>query len=509
MSHSKKTFPLLVQDRRAILFAGLIMLSSIVNARIVRVSDVAGIQSGCWQAGDTLLMAGSQWVDQKILLQGEGTAQQPIVLMTPTTGGVVLTGNSTLTIDGRYIECKGLLFTGSFTGKGAIVTFSKNSCYCRLTQTEIRSYNLSDATQDTKWVSLYGQDNRVDYCTFSNKTNSGTLLVVWLTTGQEARHRIDHCQFRDRTPNLDENGSELNGQEIIRIGDSGTSMTAAKCTVDSNYFAHCDGEIEIISNKSCGNTYRANTFYECKGTLTLRHGNDCIVEHNCFVGNDIAKTGGVRIIGENHIVRYNTLSGLAGTNYRAAVCIVRGKENSALYEYYPVRNAEVYANRTVNCKQAFCINYNSSSLCTVAPQDVRITDNTIYLDSGRQDNYLFYIPTTTRPDITLSGNVVNRLGRYENLTPTESEVRVDTQLVRPVCTPIATESNTGCRADTITALETNRTYTNRVCKHIQNGKILISIHNEKDNFTPSFGTTREYGVDGRCVRIRTHYGYGR
>ncbi len=494
---------------RTILFVGLIMLSGIVNARIVSVSDATSIQNDCWQAGDTLLMTGSQWIDQKITLRGEGTAKQPIVLMTPTIGGVVLTGNSTLTIDGSYLVCRGLLFAGSFTDKSAIVSFSKNSRFCRLTQTEICSYNLSDATQDTKWVSLYGQDNRVDHCTFSNKTNSGTLLVVWLTEGQEARHRIDHCQFIDRTPNLDESGSELNGQEIIRIGDSSTSMTVANCRVDSNYFAHCDGEIEIISNKSCGNMYRANTFYECKGTLTLRHGNGCLVEHNYFVGNDIAKTGGVRIIGENHTVRYNTLSGLAGTNYRAAVCMVRGKENSELYEYYPVRNAKVYGNTIIDCKQTFCINYNSSSLCTVAPQGVRITDNTIYLDSGRQDNYLFYITTTSGLDITLSGNVVNRLGQYKNLTPTESEVRLDTQMVCPTCTPIATEANTGCRADATTAVRLDITDTSHVSKYIQNGKILISIYNEKDNSTPSFGTTREYGVDGRCVRIRTHYRHER
>lgn len=360
---------------RTILFVGLIMLSSIVNARMVTVNDAAGIQSGYWQVGDTLLLAGSQWIDQKIILQGEGTAQQPIVLMTPTIGGVVLTGNSTLTIDGSYIECKGLLFTGGFTGKSAIVTFSKDSRYCRLTQTEIRSYNLSDATQDTKWVSLYGQDNRVDYCTFSNKTNSGTLLVVWLTNGQEARHRIDHCQFRDRTPNLDESGSELNGQEIIRIGDSGTSMTAAKCIVDSNYFAHCDGEIEIISNKSCGNTYRANTFYECKGTLTLRHGNDCIVEHNCFVGNDMAKTGGVRIIGENHIVMLqypigfgrNELScgGLHCAGQREQ-CIIRVLSST---ECRGIRKSNSRLQTSVLCKlQFFAPLHHSAARCVYSGQ---------------------------------------------------------------------------------------------------------------------------------------------
>ena len=64
---------------------------------------------------------------------------------------------------------------------------------------------------------------------------------------------------------------------------------------------------EIISNKSCKNTYSDNGFYECKGTLTLRHGNDCLVTGNYFIGNNISQTGGVRIIGENHVVEITDL----------------------------------------------------------------------------------------------------------------------------------------------------------------------------------------------------------
>ncbi len=485
------------------------MLPSIAYARIVQVNNAASINNGTWQAGDTLQMVGSPWQDQKIILRGAGTAEQPIVLTAPTTGGVTLTGSSSVTLDGRYLECRGLLFTGTYTGKSAIVTFSKSSSHCRLTRTEICSYNVQDATQDTKWVSLYGQDNRVDHSAFSNKSNSGTLLVVWLTDGTEARHRIDHCRFTDRTPNLDESGSELNGQEIIRIGDSNTSMTVANCRIDSNYFAHCDGEIEIISNKSCGNVYCANTFLECKGTLTLRHGNACRVEYNCFIGNDIAKTGGVRIIGEDHIVRYNTLCGLTGTNYRAALCVVRGKENSALYEYYPVKNATVYGNTFINCKQAFCVNYNSSSSCTVAPADLRITENILYADTLHSGNYLFYIPDTVGLDMTLCGNVANQRGKYKNLSPTAAEVRVEERMERPACSPIATWENTGCGADTLTAILQCGAYRHGVRKRIENGKFLISIYNEKESNNHSVGTAYEYGVDGRCIRMGTDNRYRR
>ncbi|MDB4644342.1 hypothetical protein OAF59_01590 [bacterium] len=38
--------------------------------------------------------------------------------------------------------------------------------------------------------------------------------------------------------------------------------------------------------------YRRNTFESCSGQLTLRHGNECIVEGNYFLGNGISGTSG-------------------------------------------------------------------------------------------------------------------------------------------------------------------------------------------------------------------------
>lgn len=88
---------------------------------------------------------------------------------------------------------------------------------------------------------------------------------------------------------IDQGGEELNGQEIIRIGTSDVSMTTAAVTVRGNIFEKCNGEIEIISNKSCGNVFTNNLFLNCKGTLTLRHGNNCTVAGNYFFGNGIAE----------------------------------------------------------------------------------------------------------------------------------------------------------------------------------------------------------------------------
>lgn len=366
-----------------LILALLLIAAGQVWGRVISVHSAADVNK-TWLAGDTLVWTNGTYNGKVITIKGTGTATAPIVLQAQTTGQVNLTTKSRLTIDGTYIEVKGFTFSGTNTGTDHVVQFTSASSNCRLTDCNIDSFNPTDATKDFKWVSLKGQQNRVDHCSFVNKTNIGTLLVVWLETGVTPLHRIDHNYFGYRIANLDSNGKELNGQEIIRIGDSSTSMQTAACTIEDNTFDNCDGEIETISNKSCGNIYRHNTFLSCAGTLTLRHGNNCTVDANTFLGNGKTATGGVRIIGEGHIVTNNYFEQLNGNNYRAAICIVRGKDNSALNEYYQVKDVEISNNTFVNCKEAFCINYNSSSECNMAPLATTIENNIVYNESSNR-----------------------------------------------------------------------------------------------------------------------------
>ena len=102
---------------------------------------------------------------------------------------------------------------------------------CTLKNTAIINCNPVDQTVDSKWVSLYGKNNRVINCSFENKTNMGTLLVVWLESGIVPSHTIENNYFGYRNSNLDNSGNELNGQEIIRIGTSTVSMQTANVRV--------------------------------------------------------------------------------------------------------------------------------------------------------------------------------------------------------------------------------------------------------------------------------------
>lgn len=402
----------------------LLCMLNPLGARRTVVTTAASVNNGSWSAGDTIVLKNGEWTNQTISLKASGTASQPVVLIAENQGDVVFNGSSRISVSGQFIEISGIYFKDGTLSGSPVVEFRTSSSNtaenCRLTNCAIINYNPPLNTVDSKWVSLYGRNNRVDNCSFENKTNSGTLLVVWLTTGVVPAHVIENNYFGYRVANLDDKGEELNGQEIIRIGDSNTSMQYADCIVRNNFFERCNGEIEIISNKSCGNVYSNNVFYECKGMLTLRHGNDCTVEGNYFFGNGVSSSGGVRIIGEDHKVYNNYFDNLRGTNFRAALCMVRGKENSVLNDYFQVKNAFVVFNTFVNCTQSFCINYNSSSTYTMPPIGTIIAHNHVYNTNSNNLN-VNLAQQHANMDITWKNNLMNQ-GKYTNFTYNSTQI---------------------------------------------------------------------------------------
>ncbi len=322
--------------------------------------------------GDTLIMVNGFWTDERIVFAGNGTEQENIVLKAETPGQVVLNGTSTLRIAGSYLTVDGLYFYNGYSSSGAIIEFRNGSSQlannCRLTGTAIENYNPSIGSTDYKWISLYGTYNRVDHCFMKGKTHSGTTLVVWLD-GQPNYHLIDSNYFAYR-PELG-----VNGGETIRVGTSDYSLTDSYTTVENNYFEQCNGEIEIISNKSGHNTYRYNTFYECEGSLTMRHGNFAEVYGNFFIGNNKSSTGGVRVIGEDHKIFNNYFENLRGTGFRGALTIMNGVPNSPLNRYFQVKRANIINNTFVNCDETFNIGEGSDSERTLPPLDCIISNN--------------------------------------------------------------------------------------------------------------------------------------
>jgi poly(beta-D-mannuronate) lyase len=321
------------------------------------------------RSGETVVLPDGTYSDLNLVVDGEG-----ITIRAQTPGRVILTGKSRLRVAGRHVTVDGLLFKDGLD-TDEVIAFrtspTRLATECRITRCAVVDFKAESKEKNTKYVSIYGSKNRFDHCYLAGKLNLGTTLVVWLKEGAPvAEHIIEHNHFGPRPP------LGVNGGETIRVGDSTTSMLTARVQVRDNYFENCSGEVEIISNKSCDNLYTGNLFERCGGTLTLRHGNRCRVDRNIFLGHGVKNTGGVRIIGEDHVITNNYMENLTGTGARGGITMMNGIPDSPLNGYFQVKRAKVEANTLVDCKESIVIGIPSAK-GTLAPQACVFSKNVV------------------------------------------------------------------------------------------------------------------------------------
>ncbi|MEO1624705.1 MAG: polysaccharide lyase 6 family protein, partial [Bacteroidota bacterium] len=340
------------------------------------------------QAGDKIILANGVWKDAELVFTGTGTAEKPITLTVQTKGKVTLEGQSNLRMAGKYLQVEGLVFKNGYTPTKEVISFRRNKeelCNnCRVTECVIDNYNNPERFESDYWVSIYGKNNRFDHNFLTGKRNHGVTLAVRLNTeeSRENHHRIDHNYFGHR-PILGANGGET-----LRVGTSHHSLTNSNTVVEQNYFDRCNGEHEIISSKSCQNIYRHNTFYECQGTLTMRHGNETLVESNYFFGNEKSNTGGIRIINETQKVINNYCEGLTGYRFRGALVIMNGVPNSPANRYFQVIDSEASNNTFVNC-QHIQLCAGSDEERSAVPKNTKV-ENNIFYHEKKDDLFTVY-----------------------------------------------------------------------------------------------------------------------
>ncbi|MCX2783898.1 polysaccharide lyase 6 family protein [Microbulbifer thermotolerans] len=352
--------------------------------------------------GDTIVLANGVWRDFEILFTGEGTEKHPITLRAEDSGKVILAGQSNLRLAGEYLQVSGLVFKDGYSPSGEVIAFRQNrerlANHSRVTQVVIDNFSKPDRMETDYWVTLYGKHNRLDHSHLSGKHNKGVTVAVRLDSeaSRENYHRIDHNYFGPR-PILGSNGGET-----LRIGTSHYSLTDSFTVVENNYFDRCDGEVEIISVKSGKNTIRNNTFYESRGTLTLRHGNGNLIEGNVFWGNDVDHTGGIRVINRDQTVRNNYLEGLKGYRFGSGLTIMNGVPNSPINRYHQVVNAKIENNSFINVEHIH-LAAGSDTERSAVPKDSRVADNIFYSANRRSPFSVF----DDISGIRFSGNVSN------------------------------------------------------------------------------------------------------
>ena len=367
-----------------------LMLSTQVIAKDHLVNSPKAYEDALQQVkpGDKIILANGTWNDFEIVFKGMGTKQQAITLTAQTKGKVILSGQSNLRLAGEYLEVSGLVFKNGYTPTRSVISFQVNKTQfannSRVTQIVIDEYSNPDRFEPDYWVALYGKNNRFDHSYLAGKRNKGVTMAVRLAkeSDRENNHRIDHNYFGPR-PVFGSNGGET-----LRIGTSHYSLSDSLTLVENNYFDRCNGEVEIISVKSGKNILRNNTFFESKGTLTLRHGNGNVVENNVFFGNGVDHTGGIRVINRDQIVRNNYLEGLTGYRFGSGFTVMNGVPNSSINRYHQVVNAKIENNSFINVEHIH-LAAGSDQERSATPQSSTMSNNLVYNENHKDAFSLF------------------------------------------------------------------------------------------------------------------------
>jgi len=261
-------------------------------SRTFRVSSLSALQSRINSAlpGDLIILTNGIYTSTATInIDRQGTSQNPITIAADTIGGAEIRGSASFSVNSpaAWIVIRGFRLTHSI----GTVQARAGTSHIRLTR------NVFQLTGDGRYLLVSGDDCEVDHNTFQNKSTAGQMFSIHGpgSSGMAQRTWVHHNLFQNFT------SIGANGGETLQIGLSGRSLTNAHTLIENNLFVNCNGENEMISNKSSANTYRYNTFRDStSGELTLRHGNDCVVHSNFFLN-----TAGLRFFGDDHQIYSN------------------------------------------------------------------------------------------------------------------------------------------------------------------------------------------------------------
>ncbi|MFE1268219.1 polysaccharide lyase 6 family protein [Streptomyces sp. NPDC058758] len=359
-----------------------------VAAGTVNVGSISALQSAIDAAvpGDRIVLAdGSYTVPSAgIRVTGkQGTTAAPITIVSASRGGAVLNGAA-----GFVLSNSGNITISGFAFRQTTTFVIPADCSrIRLTRND---FKLADSA-GLDWVTVRGDDAKIDRNYFHHRTSQGIFLVVDGpgTTAMAQRTHIFRNYFADHSY------TGANGGEAIRLGVSHRALSVADALVEYNLFERCDGDPEAISVKSSGNTVRYNTLRDSKGGIVLRHGNVTTVEGNHILGG----ANGVRLYGNDHLVVNNHIS---GTTSRGIVIGSGTTRDHHEGETTEERRGNDACDRAVIAHNTLV--GNSATLSgesrTYEPRDVVVADNILVASGGS------LVDLGTTSGFTWQGNIL-------------------------------------------------------------------------------------------------------
>src|SRR5688572_26630649 len=150
--------------------------------RILAAGDLMSLASR-FEPGDVVLLPDATWENERLTFRGKGTAEKPITLKATNPGKFVLTGKSSLTVEGEWLVVEGIVLRNAgIEGAEGIALKGSNH---RLTSTVV------DGSTHKFAVRLHGTRHRVDHCYFANKTSEGPTLQIEVDAREPNHHRVD------------------------------------------------------------------------------------------------------------------------------------------------------------------------------------------------------------------------------------------------------------------------------------------------------------------------------
>jgi len=388
--------------------------------------------------GVTVCLSAGSYTNLNLDFGGQGTADMPITIAAQEPGQVIVDGEVSVRMSGEYVVLQGFVFLDANSEDSDFLQTrdgsSRELCnHCRIVDNSFIDIDQLGAPSN-KWISIYGQFNRVDHNWFSGKTNEGALLVVIrrvpdgeLPSATNTDYaQIDHNYFGDRAPadgKVYGDGGD-NGFEAIRLGTSDSHSADSLSVLEYNYFERIDAETEVISNKSGSNRIFNNTIRDSYGSLTLRHGASALVAANFIFGDGHPFAGGIRVIDDSHRVVNNYVEGVRflGTRFHGGIAL-HSSDNSTTNGYQILTNVLVANNTIVDSVSSLNVNAGTRS---IDPEGVVVANNVIadavgpvitYTEEGMPENsiyagnYVFGSSFSDSPSITaFSGFTVVDIG---------------------------------------------------------------------------------------------------
>ncbi|KAB2924029.1 MAG: hypothetical protein F9K22_07500 [Bacteroidetes bacterium] len=316
-------------------------------------------------------------LESPVTVSVQATASRPFVITARNRGKAVITGNTRLLLRrASHVVIDGLVFRN----RGSAAVRLEGCTGVRITRNR---FALKEEGRGS-WVMVTGvpgdsvtlsRGNRIDRNLFEGKKELGNFITVEGTKrfapAVSQYDTIEFNHFRDIGPRAE------NVLEAIRIGSSEYTLSKGYTLLRNNLFERCDGDPEYISIKQSACTVRANTFRECLGSLSLRHGNGSVVEENVVLGNGrtgtfldstgkrwTLGTGGVRFCGDSMIVRGNYFEGLTGTEWDATIAATNGDadygEGMPLTKHFRITNTLLEGNILVNNRGGLEIGFDGA-----------------------------------------------------------------------------------------------------------------------------------------------------